>query len=61
MLFRSGELTAELVRIRLRTVAETPVRDLPDLIQRLRAEREAVAARLRPALDLVIAKAEARQ
>ncbi len=56
-----GELTAELVRIRLRTVAETPVRDLPDLIQRLRAEREAVAARLRPALDLVIAKAEARQ
>ncbi len=56
-----GELTAELVRIRLRTVAETPKRDLPALIRQLRAERDAVAPRLRPALDLVITHAEARQ
>lgn len=56
-----GELTAELVRIRLRTVAQTPQRDLSDLIAQLRAERAAVTPRLRPALDVVITRAEARQ
>lgn len=56
-----GPMTAELVRLRLRALDQTPTSELAALIRTLRAERERMPAELRPALDLVLQRAEARQ
>ena len=55
-----GELAAELVRIRLRELDTLDPTDVPEWVERMRADRDAVTPRLRPALDLLIRRAEGR-
>lgn len=55
-----GEMAAELVRLRLRTVSSTASGELPRLIRTLEAERARMPSALRPAMDPVLSAARER-